>query len=59
MSEPQCPSLSPESRSRCVLPDTREAHYKGHESVIVRSVRACWDIRKADEERWASDDRAC
>lgn len=48
-----CPSLSPESRSQCVLPDTAEAHAAGHESAVTNGVvRVVWAPTTADAIRW-------
>lgn len=51
-----CPARSPETRARCVLPDTWRAHEDAqgcHESERVECVRAVWARTWVDVERWA------
>lgn len=56
-----CPARSPETDSRCALPDTWRAHEAAqgcHESTIVGSVRAVWPRTLQDVKRWVDDPEA-
>jgi hypothetical protein len=51
-----CPSLSPETHTRCVLPDNADAHEAGHGALsgpVERPVIVFWDTFPAELERWA------
>lgn len=48
-----CPSVSPEKRLPCVLPDTAEAHDAGHESAWVDGSRSSWPTTLLERYRWA------
>jgi hypothetical protein len=53
-----CPARSPETDSRCALPDTWRAHDAAqgcHESAIVDSSRAVWPARMHDYQRWLDE----
>lgn len=53
---PTCPERSPESRTPCALPDTRAAHYKGHESALGVGgnpiLMVSWGTSGGDHARW-------
>lgn len=51
-----CSAVSPESKSPCVLPDSRAAHLAGHESARVQGVRVCWSTTDEERARWASQE---
>jgi DNA polymerase II small subunit/DNA polymerase delta subunit B len=51
----QCPSISPESKSPCVLDDNPDVHAAGHQSEYDEwRTRACWATRHEDWNRWES-----
>ena len=51
----QCPRISPESGSECLLADNKKAHYMGHDGQD-KGTRVGWGTDLFDRLRWERAD---
>jgi hypothetical protein len=54
----RCPSVAPNTRTPCRLPDMRELHDAGHEGWTGASSSTGWSTGWDDLDRWNRDERA-